>query len=88
MGAKAERENLNYNNFEYFINDEHYGMIPMTMPWQKIFIKFSGLIKIDQKANTARVWGTPVGSFLRQFYQKVGWQNESGFTLQYVCTNY
>ena len=85
---KAERENLNYNNFEYFINDEHYGMIPMTMPWQKIFIKFSSLIKIDQKANTARVWGTPVGSFLRQFYQKVGWQNESGFTLQYVCTNY
>lgn len=84
-----DKEEYDYNSFDYFINTVNDGIVPMTLPKQKRIVrKFSSLIEIDQAQNTARVWGESVGNCLTRLYKKCKWHWKQDADTEYIFRNY
>lgn len=84
-----DKDGVDYNSFDYFINTANKGIIPMLLPEQKRIVrKFSSLIEIDQAQNTARVWGESVGNCLAKLYKKCEWQWKKNTDTEFIFRNY
>lgn len=84
-----DKEESDYNSFDYFINTTKDGIIPMTLPEQKRIVrKFSSLIEIDQAQNTARVWGESVGNCLTRLYKNCRWCWKQNADTEFIFGNY